>query len=98
MNITVGTVTRTLCLLVALVNQILVVFNKSPLPIEDENLANLISTVTTIVTAVIAWWKNNSFTKEAIEADATLSELKAEKRSHKKDEEEELDEEGALNE
>ena len=30
----------------------------------------------TAVTTVVAWWKNNSFTKEAIEADMMLREEK----------------------
>ena len=33
----------------------------------------------TIVTAIIAWWKNNSFTQEAIEADKYLDQLRATK-------------------
>ena len=36
-------------------------------------------TVDLVLTAIIAWWKNNSFTQEAIEADKYLDQLRATK-------------------
>lgn len=73
---TKGTIIRTIILLVALVNQLLVAFGKSPLPIDDEQIETLFSTGFTIIASLIAWWKNNSVTKEAIEADEYLRKLK----------------------
>lgn len=75
-NISTGTITRTICLLLALINQVLVVLDVSPLPIADESINLLISTLATIITSIIAWWKNNSFTQAAIEADKKKDELK----------------------
>ena len=69
MNITAGTIARTAVLFLALVNQCLTMAGISPIPIEDEQITVLISTTWTVVAAVVAWWKNNSFTKEAVEAD-----------------------------
>lgn len=74
MNITRGTITRTAILGLALTNQVLTVFGKSPIPIDDETVTNLISAGCTVITATIAWWKNNSFTQKAIEADRALKE------------------------
>ena len=71
-NITKGTLIRTILLVLALINQILAVFGKSPIPIDDDTLTNLISTAWTVIASLIAWWKNNSFTKKAIEADEVL--------------------------
>ena len=71
-NITKGTLIRTILLVLALINQILVVFGKSPIPIDDDTVTNLISTVWTVIASLISWWKNNSFTKKAIEADKVL--------------------------
>lgn len=71
-----GTIARTICLALALVNQLLVVSGHSIIPVADDQIELLISTLTTIITAVIAWWENNSFTKEAIKADEYLEELK----------------------
>ena len=71
-NITKGTLIRTILLVLALANQILVVFGKSPIPIDDDTVTNLISTVWTVIASLIAWWKNNSFTDKAIKADEVL--------------------------
>ena len=74
--ITKDTIVRTVILLIALINQILTCFGINPLPIEDESLTQLISVGFTVVTSLWAWWKNNSFTPEAIQADKLMKELK----------------------
>ena len=71
-NVAVGTIVRTICLLLALVNQVLSIAGWSPIPVEDETVNLLISTSATIITALIAWWKNNSFTQAAIDADKLM--------------------------
>ena len=71
-NITKGTFIRTILLVLALINQILAVFGKSPIPIDDDTVTSLISTVWTVIASLIAWWKNNSFTDKAIKADKVL--------------------------
>lgn len=73
-NITKGTIIRTVLLVLALVNQVLAVYGTSPIPVDDDTVTNLISTICTVVTAIMAWWKNNSFTEKAIEADKMLRE------------------------
>lgn len=70
------TIIRTVILAVALTNQALVLSGHSILPFEEESLTELISVAFTVVTSAIAWWKNNSFTKAAIEADKYMHELK----------------------
>ena len=72
-NITKGTLIRTILLVLALINQILAVFGKSPIPIDDDTVTNLISTAWTVIASLIAWWKNNSFTNKAIKADKVLT-------------------------
>lgn len=81
MNVSKGTVIRTVLLLIALVNQVLIACGISPLPLEDETLTALIGSLFTVGTALAAWWKNNSFTKAAIRADEVKNQLKAESRS-----------------
>ena len=71
-NITKGTLMRTILLVLALINQVLAVFGKSPIPIDDDTLTNFISTAWTVIASLIAWWKNNSFTDKAIKADEVL--------------------------
>jgi SPP1 family holin len=75
-KITSGTIARTIILALALINQTLVMFGKSPLNIADDDIATVVSLIFTIASTVIAWWKNNSFTKAAIEADLYKDELK----------------------
>ena len=50
---------------------------KSPLPIESETLNQLVTTSLTVAAALVSWWKNNSFTKEAIAADKEYERLRA---------------------
>mgnify|MGYP001397349814 CR=1 FL=1 len=71
-----STIIRTIVLIVMLLNQILAVFGKSPLPFSDEQVDTFVSTVLTAVSALWAWWKNNSFTKAALKADQVLKEMK----------------------
>lgn len=68
-KISKGTITRTACLILAIINSGLAIFGKSPLPIGNETLTEIISFIFTTVASLIAWWENNSFTQKAIEAD-----------------------------
>ena len=76
MTISAGTIARTICLCLALVNQILTATGHSVINISDESVNTLISTGFTIVTAIVAWWKNNSFTQSALKADEVMREGK----------------------
>lgn len=79
MNVSAGTIARTVTLALALINQLLTAFGYNVIDVSDETINTLVSTVFTIVAAIIAFWKNNSFTKEAIKADEVLKELKSNK-------------------
>ncbi len=76
-KISAGTIARTACLLLALLNQVLCALGKSPLPIESETLNQLVTTSLTVAAALVSWWKNNSFTKEAIAADKEYERLRS---------------------
>lgn len=69
-TVSAATIARTAVLALALINQILSAAGKPVLPIESAQLEQLISTGFTTVSALVNWWFNNSFTKEAIQADA----------------------------
>ena len=70
------TIIRTIVLVIALVNQILTACGKGVIPIEQETVNQLISAGFTVVTALVAWWRNNSFTLEAQRADEYLQQLR----------------------
>lgn len=74
-KIKISTLTRTAVLILALTNQILSATGHSPIPVDDTQLEQLISTGLTVATAIWAWWENNSFTKNAIAADNYLESL-----------------------
>lgn len=73
---TIETIVRTIVLAVTLLNQLLTMFGKNPLPFAEDELYSTITAIATIAATVWAWWKNNSFTPEAIQADEYLAELK----------------------
>ena len=74
-----ATIARTAALALALTNQVLSATGHAMLPIESAQLEQLVSTGLTVAAALISWWKNNSFTPEAIEADDFLCQLKEHK-------------------
>lgn len=76
MKVSKGTIIRTVCLILALINVTLEMFGKKVIPISNEQISDVISVIFTIVTSLVAAWKNNSFTEEAIKADEYLKELK----------------------
>lgn len=76
MKIEASTIARTAVLALALTNQILSAAGKSPLPIDSATLEPWVTAGLTTVAAVWAWWKNNSFTPEAIRADELMKEMK----------------------
>lgn len=78
-EIKLSTITRTVLLILALVNQVLTSVGKPVIQIDDETATELIANLFTIITALIAWWKNNSFTQEAIIADEEMREMKSAK-------------------
>lgn len=75
-TVSAATIARTAVLALALINQILSAAGKPLLPIESTQLEQLISTGFTTVSALVNWWFNNSFTKEAIQADVEFERLR----------------------
>ena len=78
-KISAATIARTACLLLALTNQLLSACGKPVLPIESATVEQLVTTGLTVAAALVGWWKNNSFTPEAIEADGYLEKLREKK-------------------
>lgn len=79
-KVSAATIARTAALALALVNQVLSATGHSVLPIESAELEQLISTGATVITALVGWWYNNSFTQAALEADKTYDRVKAQSK------------------
>lgn len=71
-KITAGTIARTIVLLLALVNQCLSMASVQLIPIADEDINTLVTTLWTVAASLAAWWKNNSFSKAALDGDAAM--------------------------
>lgn len=78
MKISKETIIRTVLLAAALINMVLNALGKNTLPFTNDEISEIISVGFMAVTSIIAWWKNNSFTKNAIKADEYLEELREE--------------------
>ena len=89
-NVSSGTIARMLFLFVSLINGACGIFGLTELNIDENTIYTVVTGITTIVSAVLAFWKNNSFTKEAIEADKyrenLLTDEKIEETSEDKEE------------
>ena len=72
-------IARTIILTIALINQIFAIFGRQQIPVQEDTVYQIVSLLFTIVTTVWSWWKNNSFTQEAIKADEYMHKLKAQR-------------------
>lgn len=82
-KISAGTIARTAVLLLALVNQMLVMMGRPVIAVADEEITQLITLAFTVAAALVAWWKNNSFTKAARAGDRLMHQLKQEERERR---------------
>lgn len=69
-----GALVRTVVLIVALINQFLVNAGYSPLPFDNHSVEIAVTTTLTITASIWTWWKNNSITRKARQADKLAAE------------------------
>lgn len=80
MKVKIDTIIRTIVLIIALVNQVLAIMGKQAFPVTEDEVYQVVTLIVTIGASVWTWWKNNSFTSEAIAGDNLMNRLKKEKR------------------
>lgn len=80
MRIKTETIVRTIIAAIALLNSVLIMVGKTPLDLDENTIYVVASGIATIVTTVWAWWKNNSFTQCALQADEYLEDIREEKQ------------------
>lgn len=83
-HVSLGTWVRTALIVLALINQGLVLAGKQVLPISDKDLEAFITATVTAVTTLVAWWKNNNFTSASQDAQVYLDGLKSARKGFKK--------------
>lgn len=79
-KVSTETIVRLVVMVITLVNTILTMMGKNPLPWSEEEIYRFLTVVAQVAVTLWAWWKNNSFTSEAIEADKILNQLKENKK------------------
>lgn len=60
-----GAIARLVVLVLAIVNQGLVMAGYHPLPFTDEQVYDGFTFVATLASTILVWWKDNDFTKRA---------------------------------
>ena len=60
---------RLIMLVLSLVNLILGAFNIAPITFDENELYAVVSVIFAVITGIVAFWKNNSFTSAAQAAD-----------------------------
>lgn len=71
-GVTVQTWARTIVLLLALISQLCVILGKRTESIDVDQWQEYITYALTVIGSIWAWWKNNSFTQQAQDADNIL--------------------------
>ena len=71
-GVTAQTWARTAVLLLALISQLAVILGKRSEAIDIDQWQEYVTYIFTVGASIVAWWKNNSFTKNAQTADDVL--------------------------
>lgn len=72
-GVTAQTWARTLVLVLALISQLAVILGKRSEAIDIDQWQEYVTYIFTVGASIVAWWKNNSFTKNAQTADKVLN-------------------------
>lgn len=76
MHVKKATIVRTIILAVAIINSILTSRGSGFKVFMNDQFADILAELFISVASVVCFWYNNSFTKEAIEADEYLEDLR----------------------
>lgn len=76
MKITKGTITRSVLLFIVVLNMLLKKMGLNPLNIDKGTTASFVETILELLVIMVSFWKNNSFSKNAIRADEFLKALR----------------------
>lgn len=60
-------IVRTIVMILALVNQLLVMSGLSPIPYDNDQIEYVVTGVITVGSTLWVWWKNNDVTRKARE-------------------------------
>ena len=78
MKISKGTIVRTIMIVLVLVNMILQHMGLDVINVDESEVLTFVELLIEIAIIVVGFWKNNSYTENAIKADEFLQELREE--------------------
>ena len=76
MKITKGTIVRTISIIIVILNIVLKHFNIDIINVSESERLTFIESLIEVAIIIVGFWKNNSYTEKAIEADEFLRNLK----------------------
>lgn len=76
MKISKGTIVRTVMLAIVILNMILQHFGFDLINVSESQVLAFVEMLIELAVIIVAWWKNNSFSEKARQADAYLKELR----------------------
>jgi len=76
MNISKGTIVRTIMLIIVIINMILKHIGIDAINVSESEILSLVEVLIEIAVIAVSFWKNNSFTEKAIKADEFLKTLR----------------------
>lgn len=76
-------ITRLVCAFITIANFTLTAFGWNPLPFAESDVYTIVSCVGAVVATLWAWWWNNNITRNAVQAQEYLDDLRiADKSEH----------------
>ena len=76
MNISKGTIVRTIAVIIVIINMILKQMGHDVINVSESEILTLVEVLIEVSVIIVAFWKNNSFSEKAIKADEFLKTLK----------------------
>ena len=76
MKISKGTIVRTIMLIIVIINMILQHFGLDIINVDESQVLSFVEIVIELAVIIVSFWKNNSFTDNAIKADEFLQKLR----------------------
>lgn len=78
MNISKNTIVRAIMLVIVIINLVLKHFGIDIINASENEVLSFVEIIIEIAVIVVSFWKNNSFSENAIKADEFLKKLKGE--------------------
>ena len=76
MKISKGTIVRTVMLVIVIINLVLKQLGHDLINVSESEILSVVEMLIEVAVIVVSFWKNNSYTQNAIKADEFLKNLK----------------------